>query len=108
MIKEAIGKVVKGDDLTEKEMEGAMGEILTGKATSAQIGSFITALRIKGETVDEITGAAKTMRARAEKICLNNHLITPIRILEKALHLSQTILSENLHIRPQVRDFLTG
>ena len=79
MIKEAIGKVVKGNDLTEKEMEGTMSEIFSGKATSAQIGSFITALRIKGETVDEITGAARTMRARAEKIGLNNHLITTIR-----------------------------
>jgi len=76
MIKEAIAKVVKGNDLTEKEMEGTMGEILTGRATPAQIGSFITALRIKGETVDEITGAARAMRAKADKIGLNNHLIT--------------------------------
>lgn len=76
MIKESIAKVVKGDDLTEKEMEGTMGEIFSDKATSAQIGSFITALRIKGETVDEITGAARTMRARTEKIGLNNHLIS--------------------------------
>ena len=75
MIKEAIEKVVKGNDLTEKEMEGTMDEILTGKATPAQIGSFITALRIKGETVDEITGAARAMRARAEKIGPNNHLV---------------------------------
>ena len=79
MIKEAIAKVVQGDDLTEKEMEDTMGEILTGKATSAQIGSFITALRIKGETVDEITGAARAVRARTEKIGLNNYLVTPIR-----------------------------
>ena len=75
MIKEAIEKVVKGNDLAEKEMEDAMGEILAGKATPAQIGSFITALRIKGETVDEITGAARAMRARAEKIGPNNHLV---------------------------------
>ena len=75
MIKEAIGKVVRGDNMTEEEMEMAMVEILTGKATPAQIGSLITALRIKGETVDEITGAARAMRARAEKICLNNHLV---------------------------------
>jgi anthranilate phosphoribosyltransferase len=75
MIKEAITKVVTGDNLTEKEMEGAMGEILTGKATPVQIGSFITALRMKGETIDEITGAARAMRARAMKMHLNNHLV---------------------------------
>lgn len=75
MLKEAIARVVRGEDLAEEEMERAMGEIMTGRATPAQIGSFITALRIKGETVDEITGAAKAMRARARKINLNNHLV---------------------------------
>ena len=68
MIKEAIAKVVEGNNLTQKEMEGAMEEIMTGNATPAQIGSFITALRIKGETVDEITGAATVMRAKAVKV----------------------------------------
>jgi anthranilate phosphoribosyltransferase len=68
MIKEAIAKVVDGNDLTQREMEGAMEEIMTGNATPAQIGSFITALRIKGETVDEITGAATVMRAKAVKV----------------------------------------
>ena len=68
MIKEAIARVVEGIDLTRKEMEGAMEEIMTGNATPAQIGSFITALRIKGETVDEITGAATVMRAKALKV----------------------------------------
>ena len=75
MIKEAIAKVVRGVDLSEHEAKMAMDEILTGKATPAQISSFITAFRMKGETVDEITGAARAMRARAEKICLNNHLV---------------------------------
>ncbi len=75
MIKEAISKVVRREDLPEKEMEGVMEEIMTGKATPAQIGSFVTALRIKGETVDEITGAARVMRAKAIKVQVNNHLI---------------------------------
>jgi anthranilate phosphoribosyltransferase len=75
MIKETIAKVVKGNDLKEKEMEGIMGEILTGKATPVQIGSFITALRMKGETIDEITGAARSMRARAMKMHLNNNFL---------------------------------
>ena len=73
MIKKTIVKVVNGHDLTEEEMQGAMEEIMTGKATPAQIGSFVTALRIKGETVDEITGAAKVMRGKAMKVHLNNH-----------------------------------
>lgn len=75
MIKQFIAKLVKGEHLTEKEMETVMEEIMTGKTTPAQIGAFITALRIKGETVDEITGAAKVMRAKATPIQLNNHLI---------------------------------
>ena len=75
MIIEAIAKVVTGDDLSEEEMKVAMEEIMTGKATEAQIGSFITALRIKGETVDEITGAARVMRTKAMKVRLNNHLL---------------------------------
>lgn len=72
MIKEAIGKVVMGNDLSEDEMIRAMDEIMSGNATPAQIGSFITALRMKGETVDEVSGAAKVMREKAQKIMLNS------------------------------------
>lgn len=68
MIKEAIEKVVKGIDLTEAEMIGAMEEVMTGGASPAQIGAFITALRMKGETVAEITGAARVMREKAVRI----------------------------------------
>lgn len=68
MIKEAISKVVKDQDLTESEMISVMNEIMTGTASLAQIGAFLTALRIKGETVDEITGAAKVMREKSTKI----------------------------------------
>jgi anthranilate phosphoribosyltransferase len=70
MIKSAIAKVVEGQDLTEAEMIGVMDQIMGGEATPAQIGAFITALRMKGETVAEITGAARVMRERA----------TPIRV----------------------------
>jgi len=65
MIKEAIGKVVTGTDLTEDEMIAVMNEIMSGEATDAQIGSFITALRMKGETIDEIVGAVRVMREKA-------------------------------------------
>jgi anthranilate phosphoribosyltransferase len=75
MIKELISKVVGGEHLTESEMETAMEEIMTAAATPAQIGAFIVALRLKGETVDEITGAARIMRAKATKINVNNHLV---------------------------------
>lgn len=68
MIKELISRLVRLEDLTQKEMEDAMDEIMSGIATPAQIGAFITALRMKGETVDEIAGAAKTMRAKATRI----------------------------------------
>jgi anthranilate phosphoribosyltransferase len=75
MIKEAIAKVVNRQDLTEQEMLTTMNEIMTGQTTASQIGSLLTALRMKGETVAEITGAAKVMREKAGKIDVNNHLI---------------------------------
>ncbi len=65
MIKDAIAKIIVGIDLTEDEMVASMGQIMSGEATDAQIGAFITALRLKGETVDEIAGAARVMREKA-------------------------------------------
>ncbi len=75
MIKEAIGKIVDGFDLTREEMISCMNEIMTGVATQAQIGSFITALRFKGETVEEITGAVIVMREKATKINIAGNLV---------------------------------
>ncbi len=68
MMKNAINKVVGGEHLTEEEAVSLMDEIMSGKATDAQIAAFITALRIKGETVDEITGFAKVMRQKATPV----------------------------------------
>ena len=68
MIREAIEKVVRGIDLSEAQMREAFEEIMSGKATYAQIGAFVTALRMKGETVEEITGAAKVMREKSVHI----------------------------------------
>ncbi len=68
MIREAIEKVVNLEDLTEGEMIGVMEEIAEGIATPAQISSFLTALRMKGETVQELVGAVKFMRERSMKI----------------------------------------
>ena len=75
MIKKAIAKVVERQDLTEGEMIEVMDQIMSGGATPAQIGSFITALRMKGETVDEITGAAKVMRDRATPIRVGRNVL---------------------------------
>ncbi|MEW6658452.1 MAG: anthranilate phosphoribosyltransferase [Thermodesulfobacteriota bacterium] len=75
MLKEAIYKVVTRQDLTEEEMIRAMDIIMTGEATEAQIGAFITALRMKGETVPEITAAAKVMRAKATRIPVGDGLV---------------------------------
>lgn len=68
MIRESINLLVQGIDLSESEMAECMKEIMEGKTTDAQIGAFLTALRIKGETVDEITGAARIMRDKAATI----------------------------------------
>ncbi len=64
-IREAIACVVEGRHLTMEEMTLTMEEITSGRATPAQIASLITALRMKGETVEEITAAARVMRAKA-------------------------------------------
>ena len=68
MIKEVIGKLIEGRDLNQKEAQEVMEEIMTGGATDAQIGTFLTALRLKGETVDEITGFVRVMRSKATHI----------------------------------------
>lgn len=68
MIKDAIQRVVDGKDLSETEASAAMEELMSGEATPAQIGALLTALRIKGESVEEITGFARVMREKAIKI----------------------------------------
>lgn len=76
MIKEAIAKLVERHDLTEAEAEAAMAEIMQGEATPAQIGAFLTALRMKGETVAEVTGCARAMRRSATPVRPNrDHLV---------------------------------
>lgn len=68
MIVDAIKKVIRREDLNREEAAMVMEEIMSGKTTDAQIGSFITALRMKGETADEISGFAKVMRDQATRI----------------------------------------
>jgi anthranilate phosphoribosyltransferase len=76
MLKTAIQKVIDGMDLGEEEMVEAMEVIMSGRATPAQIGSFITALRLKGETIAEITGAARVMRSKATRIEIDDSLVS--------------------------------
>ena len=64
-------KVVSGKDLTEDEMMAAMTEIMEGKVVDSQFAAFLTALQLKHETVPEIVGAARVMRAKAEKVKVN-------------------------------------
>lgn len=68
-IKEAIARLLENRDLTEAEAEAVMGQIMTGQATPAQIGGFLIALRLKGETVEEVTGFARAMRRNAISVC---------------------------------------
>lgn len=68
MMIEAIYKVINKEDLSFDMAREVMGEIMEGNATEAQIGSFLTALRMKGESIDEITGFASVMREKSMKI----------------------------------------
>ena len=68
MLKPFIAKAINRADLSAEEAQEAMNIIMTGQATPAQIGAYLVALRMKGETVDEITGSARAMRANALKV----------------------------------------
>src|SRR5512143_778350 len=68
MIQQAIARLVDRHDLTRAEAKAVMNEIAEDDATPAQVGALLAALRLKGETVDEIAGAAQVMRARAERV----------------------------------------
>lgn len=74
-LKPFIVKTLDGISLNEKEARDAMEIIMTDGATDAQIGTFLTALRMKGETVDEITGFAKVMRQKASRVTLSKSAV---------------------------------
>ena len=73
MLKPFIAKAMSFENLSSQEAEDAMSIIMSGNATSAQVGGFLVALRMKGETVDEITGSARAMRHHASRVepCIN-------------------------------------
>jgi anthranilate phosphoribosyltransferase len=71
MLRPYIQKAINRQNLSAEEAEAAMGIIMDGRATDAQIGGYMVALRMKGETVDEITGCAQAMRADAARVPLH-------------------------------------
>lgn len=74
MVKESIQKVMAGGSLEESEAAGVMEQIMEGNATPAQIGALLVALRLKGETVEEITGFARVMREKATRVSTTRRL----------------------------------
>ena len=77
MIKEAIYKLINHEDLTYEESLAVMGEMMDGTATQAQMGGFLTALRMQGETIDEITAFATVMREKGVKLHPERDVMAP-------------------------------
>ena len=75
-IQEALARLVERQDLTREEMRDVMRQVMTGAATPAQIGGFLVALRMKSESIDEITGAVEVMRELATGVDVSGeHLV---------------------------------
>lgn len=70
-----LGRLLAGDDLSGEEAGAALGEVLSGAAGEAQIAAFVTALRMKGETVEELAGLVRAMLAHAEPLPLQRDLV---------------------------------
>ncbi|MCK4374650.1 MAG: anthranilate phosphoribosyltransferase, partial [Candidatus Brocadiae bacterium] len=75
MIKEAIDTLVSGNSLSMEQAAEVMKEIMDGEATPAQFGAFVTALRLKGETVQEIAGMARAMREKATPVAVSGPVV---------------------------------
>jgi anthranilate phosphoribosyltransferase len=72
VLKSAVHELIENKNLSEKQMMNAVEEIMEGRAQPSLVGSFLTALKLKGATIQEITGGAKVMRDKAEKINLDD------------------------------------
>jgi len=75
LISKAIGRVVEGQDISGREAADVMRQIMSGECTPAQIGAYLIAMRMKGETVDEIAGSARVMREMATAIRVDDPLV---------------------------------
>jgi anthranilate phosphoribosyltransferase len=74
-IQDAVAKLIEGQDLSRDETVAVMNQIMSGEATDAQIGGFLVSLRLKGETVDEVSGAAEVMRQKATPITTKHKVV---------------------------------
>ena len=81
MIQEAIQALIAGADLDREKARAVMDQIMSGGATDAQIGAFLIALRIKGESVDEIVGCAEGMREKATPIEFSKTVVLMARCI---------------------------
>ena len=77
-IREAIDRVVSGDALSMDEAASVMRQIMSGEATQAQLGSFLTALRLKGESIEEIAGMATAMREFSLRVNVDGMLVDSV------------------------------
>lgn len=77
-IKQALQQLADGESLSRAAMREVMTTVMTGEATSAQIGALLIALRIRGETIDEITGAAEVMRSLAIKVSVDQDYLVDL------------------------------
>jgi len=75
MFKELLQEIIAGRDLSEEQMADLVGQILDGQATDAQIGAFMGALAAKGESFEELTGAAREMRRKAKRIQASSPMV---------------------------------
>jgi len=75
MIKDVIQQVIAGGDIGAREMEAVVGDIIDGKTTPGQVGAFMTAMRMKTATVDEIVGAVRALRARVRPLSLGLRML---------------------------------
>jgi len=75
MFNQLLREIITGQDLTEEQMASLLGQILDGKATDAQIGAFMGALAAKGESFEELTGAAQEMRRKAKRIQVSSPVV---------------------------------
>jgi anthranilate phosphoribosyltransferase len=74
-IRDVLAKLVERTDLTEREMESCMDEVVSGQVAPSQVGSFLSLLKVKGETAAELTGAAKSLRRHMIRVTLDHDVV---------------------------------